>query len=252
MNQEMNQAVVSYELPSPAISEDAKQMLDLSEMTEIDSQSTRDFVSVNLANIKGQHHKLSERRLAITRPLDAAKKSVMDLFKPALDYLEQAEAVCKRKILSYDRKVEEQRRAEQARLEREAAEARAKLDAEAKQRQEEAMAAVDAGDYTKAVEAAESADAMQRQAAAVVPIVLPPAVERTAGQSKRSEWKVKDIDLAALVKAAAADPQFLVYLSPNDKAINGVVRSLKGASAIPGVEVEEVEILSAFRGMTRN
>ena len=47
------------------------------------------------------------------------------------------------------------------------------------------------------------------------------------------------------MKAAAERPDLLVYLQANEKVIGSTVRSHKGSTAIPGVEVEEVKQLSS-------
>ncbi len=78
-----------------------------------------------LRRIKQQQSLLEERRFAITRPMDAAKKAVMDFFRPFSDRLDDAEMHVKKALTGY---ATEQKRIadEAARKERERAEKEAK------------------------------------------------------------------------------------------------------------------------------
>lgn len=128
-------------------------------------------------------------------------------------------------------------RAAQEQADREAAEARERAEAEAlaaAQQADEAQAAMDLAEVAPAMPAVVS------QAAA-------------AGVSTRKTWKVKSIDKAALVVAAAKAiesgdddkaQQLLAYLSVDESALNGVARSLKGAARVPGVVFGEVSNLA--------
>ncbi|KKN41479.1 hypothetical protein LCGC14_0722930 [marine sediment metagenome] len=73
-----------------------------------------------LQTVKSRQKALTDMRLSITRPMDAAKKRVMELFQPAVDRLATAEQTIKTAVLAYTQ--------EQVRLQREAQD---RLDAEA-------------------------------------------------------------------------------------------------------------------------
>ena len=73
--------------------------------------------SALLTSIKGRQKALSEIRLSITKPMDAAKKRVMEVFQPAVERLGQAEATLKRAVLTYTQERARKLRDEQAQLE---------------------------------------------------------------------------------------------------------------------------------------
>jgi len=78
-----------------------------------------------LKRIKQQQQILEDRRFAITRPMDAAKKAVMDFFRPFSDRLDDAEIHVKRALTGYateqKRIADEAARIERQRAEKEAA-----------------------------------------------------------------------------------------------------------------------------------
>jgi len=77
-----------------------------------------------LARIKGAQKELETKRFAITRPMDEAKKRVMDFFRLFEDKLDDAERHVKKGLIAYkdeqDRIAEEAARVERERAEREA------------------------------------------------------------------------------------------------------------------------------------
>lgn len=236
-------ATVRYELPSPTIAVDAEQILGIISSVEIEDEQTREFVSGQLADVKAKAKELTDKRMTITRPLDAAKKAVMDLFNPALAFLDRAEAECKHKLIVYDNKVKAAIAAEQKRLEDLAAAERARLAEEARKIEEEARKAAEAGDIEKARELEQAAQV--RVFVAPPPVILPSAPKRA--ESTRTDWKIDTIDLKELVAAAAQDEALIAYLQADEKAIGGVVRALKAQTRIPGVTVKEVQTMAAGR-----
>lgn len=169
------------------------------------------------------------------------------------------------------REAEEEARKAREQAEREAREARERADAERRQREAEAEAARKAGDEEAARRAEEDARSAQEQAereaeaarqraqeieaeqaqkaaeaqaqldiAEVAPVVVEQSAAVATGVSARTTWKVKSVDKAALVKAAAeqlaaGDDTLLAYLLVDEKALNGVARALKSAARVPGV-----------------
>lgn len=168
-------------------------------------------------------------------------------------------------------------RAEAERIEREAQE---RADAERRQREAEAEAARKAGDAEAAAAAEAAARAAQEAAdretlaareraeaealaaaqqaeeaqaalelADVAPAPMVVSQAKASGVATRKTWKVKSIDKAALVTAAAkaiadgnADlaDQLLAYLSVDETALNRVAGALKAAARVPGVVFGEV------------
>ena len=176
----------------------------------------------DLKIIKGQLNQVNEKRLEITRPMDAAKKAVMDFFKPVVSRLEDAERHVKRAMVEW--KAEEDRKAREAqRLEQERARKR-----EEKLRKE-AEAKREAGKEARA-------DILEDRAEATQAAPVAPAAPKVEGISTRKVWKFEVLDKTQLPAE---------YLIANEKAIGGVVRALKGDTNIPGVRVYSEDVVSA-------
>jgi len=178
------------------------------------------------------HKQAVEKRAKYLDPLTAAQKSVKGLMS------------------AYDAEQERLRREEQARLEaiaRAEEEARRKaeaerIEAERKAEEERLMAAAQAaeaaGDKQTADALAEAAievtEAAKEEVAAVVsepvtvaPVVLPKATPKLqGGPVYRTVWKARIVNERLIPRE---------YLTVDMVKINGVVRSLKGATNIPGV-----------------
>ena len=176
-----------------------------------------------IAAALASHRMALAKKAEVWEPLDRAKR-----------YL----AGC---IGGYDQEQERKRRELQAELdrqqrEREAVEA-ARLRREAEDRQlAEALAATEIGDDDLA-EAIVSAPTLVELPPAA-PVIVPSTVAQVAGASTRTTWKFR------IVHAALIPRQ---YLAVDEVAIGGVVRALKGATSIRGVEVYE-EAATSFRG----
>jgi membrane protein involved in colicin uptake len=240
----------------------------------IDSPTMYGLASDELRNIKTLQKTVEERRTAITGPLNAALKAVNDLFRAPKDYLDKAEAACKRSMIAYTTEVErraaearriaeeearkerdrlaaEQR--EQERIAREAAEASARAQREA----EEAAARGDAEAAARAQEearqqseAAQSAQA-EAQAAAVTaevitmtPAVAPPA--KVAGISGRVNYTAQVDDLMTLIKAVAEGKAPIQCVIADEKFLGAQARAFKKAGPLyPGVTAVAERGLSA-------
>ena len=247
-----------------------------------------------LRRIKAQQDILETRRFAITRPMDAAKKAVMDFFRPFSDRLDDAEIHVKKALTDYSAE-QERIAAEAARIERQRAEKEARrLREEAEeadrkaaakerdrlaelQRKEDERAAEEAErlaaerkaaktqeDQQRAEEQEQAAEArrqkeqdrlhqerldseaeqrertaraetLETRADSVVTAPVAPA-PKVKGISTRKKWSFE---------IANADLIPREYLIPNEVAIGGVVRALKGATNIPGIRVVSTNIMSA-------
>jgi septal ring factor EnvC (AmiA/AmiB activator) len=69
-----------------------------------------------LREVKAQQKDLEEKRKAITKPMDEAKKNILALFKPPEDRLKTAENVLRAAVLDWQRQQEAERRAIEAEL----------------------------------------------------------------------------------------------------------------------------------------
>lgn len=203
----------------------------------------------------------NEQRVAAAemgKAIAAMEKEVSATFDPIVDAAHKAHkvAVAKRAevleplqrakrflagcIGGYDQQQERMRQAEEERLrreqrEREAQEA-ARLRKEAEDRQlAEAQAAAEIGD-------AEMAEAIISAPTVVempppAPVIVPSRVQAVAGASTRTTWKFRIVN-ASLVPRE--------YLAVDEVKIGGVVRAMKGATNIPGVEAYP-DATTAFR-----
>jgi len=240
----------------------------------IDDPQTASIVNADLQMIKARRNKLDSIRKSIVRPLDEARANVQNFFKPAIEYLEAAEDHCKGLLLTYQEKVEQERREEVRRQEevarkaREEAEARAAADraraeeqAAAKRREaEEAekrrLAALEAGNQRAAQTAAAEAARKQQEADAAIEAGERKAAERQAevsvaaapetpapklsGFSSKPVWKVRINNKAAVVKAAASgNSNALAVLMIDESAAKRLAGTLKQGFDIPGIEAYE-------------
>lgn len=235
----------------------------------VDSPEMLDIAGDELRGFVTRRKQMEEMRLAITRPMDAAKAKVMDLFRVPLDRLGQGESLLRDEITRYQRVEREKadaarreaeakaaaERAEQERIQREAAaaERKAREEAEAARKSGDAKAAEAA--EAAAIEAAAAAEEAQEQmglADIAPPMALATATHKTAGIGNRQNWKAEVTDFKALVLAAAdraraGDDFLLGFLLPNDKALGMAAKSMQRKLVIPGVRVYAEDILSVRR-----
>lgn len=211
-----------------------------------------------LRRIKSAQKRLDEVRKSITRPIDAAKKAVMDLFRDPEAKLAAAESGIKAAMVTFSDEQERIRQAEQRRLEELARREREKLEAQAAEAERKARekaeaerlaaeAAAAAGRHEEAAKLAAKAAAIEQRAAAKVDelqlraaTVVAPVIESEApkvvGTSTREDWRFEITDPTAVPRE---------YLVIDESTIGRVVRALKGSANIPGVRVFSVRVLAA-------
>jgi hypothetical protein len=254
------------EQPDQTLFKSAINALNMAKAYEIDSPAVRDMAAGELVKIVTLKKRVEEQRKTITKPLDAAKSAVMDLFRPPTTYLEQAETILKGAISSFDRAEEQRRIAEQARLEEAARQERARLEqeaaarnaaarAEAAQIQREAEAAAAAGKEEEAARLNAQAESRVEQGAAEVAtlqmtsqLVTAPmtaAPRKAAGVSSRKVWKAEVNDKLAFIQFIAAHPEYLELVEPNMPAVNKIALALKANCPIKGVRVFEDSVIAA-------
>jgi hypothetical protein len=167
-----------------------------------------------LKRIKGAMKRMEELRTAITRPMDAAKRAVMDLFGPPAERLATAERSIKSAMVTYQNEIERQAREERLIAEREAREQQERLEAAASR-------AAERGEM-------ETADALQSQAATVQPVAVTRETPKIAGINFRDAWKFEITDPAAIPRE---------YLLVDESKIRKIVQAMKADTKIPGVRV---------------
>ena len=140
-----------------------------------------------LRRIKQQQSVLEERRFAITRPMDAAKKAVMDFFRPFSDRLDDAEIHVKKALTDYS--TEKRRIADEAaRLERQRAET------EARRLREEARVA---DEKAAAKERDRLAELQRKEDERAAQEAERLAAERAAAKTEEDEQRAKEQEAAA-------------------------------------------------------
>lgn len=181
-----------------------------------------------LKTIKGKLNELDSLRKGMTRPLDAAKKAIMDFFRIPQERLEKAESTIKRAMLTYQQEQERIRLKEEARLRdlalKEEARKKAALDARA-----------DKAEANGNLEKAEELRQQKEQVFAPAP-VLASTVAKVDGVSTKKVWKYRIVDANAIPRD---------YMMPDTVKIGAVVRATKGTMNIPGVEIYAEETLAA-------
>lgn len=85
---------------------------------KITDTPTYESAAGRLREIKARMKALEDERKAITRPLDASKKRIINLFRPVVESYQAAEKKIKAAMVAYDNVLEEKRRKEQEELEK--------------------------------------------------------------------------------------------------------------------------------------
>lgn len=178
-------------------------------------------------NIAGLAKRAEEWFAPMKKAAAAAHKAICDKENEVLTPLKAAKQYLSAQIGTFDQAQERVRLAEEARQQEDA---RLKAVAEAAQRAQD-IAIADAivleaqGDTT-------GADAVLAnpvpQEVYVPPVVIPRAVPKAAGVSSVQNWTFR-ITNADLIPRE--------YMIPDEKAIRGVVKSMKSKANIPGIEV---------------
>jgi hypothetical protein len=226
-----NAAIAMAEMAVKQDDEISVAILSTADSLEIKTSEEMYATGEMLRTIKGRQKALADVRLSITRPMDAAKKRVMELFQPAVDRLATAERTVKAAVLTYTQGQERQRREAQDKLDAEAERTRMQLIEQAETHDE-------TGRHSRAETLRERADAVQ------APTVAPAETPRGAVHV-RVTWKAEVTDLAALAKAYADGARSVELILPNMPVLNDLARTLKGDLTIPGVKAVSEEGVSA-------
>lgn len=200
------------------------------------------YITANsiLKEIKNRYKELDDKRKEITAPLDVAKKAVMNLFKPILENLEEAERIVKKNMIDYAEEQERIAREMQRKIEEESAR-KAEIERKRKEEQEQKWREKQhklekEGEIEKALAAQEKADLRAMEAemieAEIVPLVVPKIAAN--GTNYREQWIAEIINENDIPRE---------YMIPNLSAINKVVQATKGLIKIPGVKIYSRKVL---------
>lgn len=252
--------IAALQMPdSVALAARAQQALSFIESFQVDSVESYGLAADELRAIKLRASAIEEQRTSITGPMNTALKAINNLFRGPAELLEKAERIVKSKMLDYDREQERiaaelRRKAEEA-----AALERRKLEEQAaaqrRQAEEQAAAAAKAlaeGNAQAAQLAqanADRANAESHESAMTAQLVVaaPPAIELTKvkGISTSAKVDFEVLDLHALIKHVAANPQLLALVKADDVKLRAYVKGLGTACVLPGVRVFEERVMSA-------
>jgi hypothetical protein len=212
----------------------AASALALVEAFDVSDDATYEIAGDELRQIQTRRSQLDEQRKLITRPMDEAKKQVMDLFRGPLDVLDRAAGALKRKMLDYSEARE--REAREARLVAERA-AQAERDRIA----EEARRLAAEGRVAEAALQASMAESI---------VAPPPAVldaPRVEGVSRRETIDFEIVDAVLLIQHVAERPELAALVKIDSVALRQYLRGLGSSAKLPGVRVFKKATLAASR-----
>lgn len=208
---------------------DVKSLVNIAAAIEISNQAEFEASNIVLVDVKKRIKELDEQRKAITKPLDDAKKEVMNLFRDPIDLLERAEKYIKGLMLKYTDKMEREAREEQARLQKladqEAEKEKKKIEAKIER-------AVASGKENKVED-------LTAQLETIVPITAPviaPAIEKISGVVMKSTWIAEVVNIDEVPRE---------YMEVNLKALNKIAQATKGSIKIAGVKFSETKSIAS-------
>lgn len=200
----------------------------------IDTPEQLTASSALLTKIKGRQKALATLRLSITRPMDDAKKRVIEVFQPAVDRLVGAERTIKGAVLTYTQEQERLRREAQSKLDADAERERIQLRSQAEEHRESGRDG--------------RAETLEQRAETVKAPTVAPADVPSGAVHVRVTWHAEVTDLAALAKACAEGQQPIGLIQPDMTALNALARALKAGLSIAGVRAVAEEGVTARGG----
>lgn len=177
-----------------------------------------------LKDIKDKQKALNATRLKITRPIDAAKAEVMDLFKPVGERLGKAEQAIKNAMLGFTREQERKRQEAQAKI-------RERLLRLAEKQREQGHD--------------DRAEETDTRAATVPELAVETPPVKVAGVHTVTTWSAEVTDLLALARACASGDAPLEFIQADMPQLNAVARLQKEALNIPGVKAVSKEVVAS-------
>ena len=247
--------------------EQAEAYLETAKMIQIHSQPQYEKAAITLKTIKAFYKQLEDERTKITKPMDAAKKAVLDLFRRPAKILEDAEQAIKSSMIEYDNeqeriRAEKERQAREVAAREEARQRKIKEDQERAWREKEekarkeaeeaakkAMATKNAAERARLEDEAEKARqeaakaqakaeerAQQAQEVFVPTEAVEKTVEQPKGTSYRTVWEFEVTCVEAIPRE---------WMVPDLKSIGGAIRSTQGKINIPGVRAIPRKTLAA-------
>lgn len=230
-------------------------------VTTIDSPMMYELAAAELVDLQATYKKLEDQRFGITRPMDAAKKAVMDLFKSPLERVAEKILSVKAAMLEYDREEKRKAAVKQQLLDKIAADQRralaeeqARQAAEAQAQHERAQQLLESGNTEGVDEALSKAEAAHEMAVALAETtqVVSAATAATnvptvAGITTADVWKARVTDLPALLRFIAERPEYHNWVELKMTGLHDMAKAQRDALRIPGVEAFEEARIAASR-----
>ncbi len=163
-------------------------------------------------------------RAQLKRPILDEGRRIDGAFKPVAADLEAATRIIDAAMRTYNNRERERARAEEIRRREEAERERQTLAAMAQIAVEEGMI--------------ETAEELTREAEHVPTPIITANIPKAEGLSSAVLWRFEITDVALIPRQ---------YVIPDERAIGGVVRALKGATNIPGIRVYSEESFRSSR-----
>lgn len=216
--------LVELTIPQPAETggDGARSLVEAARVMTVANADQYQGAADTLRGVKSRWAAIEAQRKELARPLDDAKKRLQAFFAVPLGFLEEAEALIKRKMVTFQKEENERVREAQRKADAEARRERERLE-------ERARKAEAAGKAEKAAELAERAQA-------VVAEVVTPAPTRAAGVATQQRWEFEVTDAKALPSE---------FTLPDEQKIRRVVQAMKADTNIPGVRVFSSTTLAA-------
>lgn len=184
---------------------------------EINIQTSEQYLDATtfLKSLKGLRARIEDTFRPVIDAAHNAHKKAIAAMKKHSDPVDQAESIVKHKVAGYLAAEEKKRQEQEAKAR---AEAKKKADDEALRRAE---------DLQKQGKTAQ-AEQVLNTPTTPAPVILAKTTPDVQGVSTRKVWKFRIIDANLIPRE---------YMTVDEKKIGGVVRALKDATNIPGVEV---------------
>ena len=201
-----------------------------SDISNVVIVTSEDYLNAGklLKSIKDIKKRLDEKRLKMTRPLDASKKMIMDLFKPAIEKCEAAiNELDQKKMIPWREEQDRKAREEQVRLDKLAHE-----EAEKKRLAEiEEAIGFGADDIAEELLAAPVESEPVAQVRAAIPT--------SSAVFSRSTWSAEVTDVNALFSAFKEGKVPQECFSIDMPFLNSMARKYENALNFPGVKAVE-------------
>jgi hypothetical protein len=225
-----------------AATHEAKEALVVAQSFPIETAADYEAACEELKKVKNEWANLEARRTEITGPLNAALKSVNDLFRPPLALWKKVEEAIKDRAKPYLLKVREAEEAAERTRQAELAKLNARIE--------------------KAEEKGQDAKVADLQGKAAVAASAPSTVvaPQVAGVSSKTKWVYTIVDLRAIVNAAFDGKVAYELTKPEDTSqgwggdvvitikVGKLVSAFEGKADIPGIRQLEDLVISSRRG----